>query len=93
MLTRTADNDQKAWRKKQLIYKLKKIDEAKHFITDIILCSKFKTSPEGFFSVGDLNGILVCYKTSPATKDLPNFTDLKESLDYINIDIKNSIVS
>lgn len=63
LLSRTADTEQKAWRKRQIAYKLSKRSSVTHAVTDIILCSKLKTAPEGFKLAGDINGILVCYKT------------------------------
>ncbi|XP_055841602.1 multivesicular body subunit 12A [Episyrphus balteatus] len=63
LLSRTADTEQRAWRKRQIAYKLSKRSSVTHAVTDIILCSKLKTAPEGFKLAGDINGILVCYKT------------------------------
>lgn len=34
-------------------------------VTDIILCTKFKQAPEGFKMAGEVNGILVCFKSGP----------------------------
>lgn len=63
LLSRTADTEQKAWRKRQVAYKLSKRSSVTHAVTDIILCSKLKTAPDGFKLAGDINGILVCFKT------------------------------
>ncbi|XP_055380479.1 multivesicular body subunit 12A [Condylostylus longicornis] len=63
LLSRTADTEQKAWRKRQIAYKLSKRGNVNYAITDIILCSKLKTAPDGFKFAGEINGILVCYKT------------------------------
>jgi len=63
-VSRTADSDQKAWRKRQLIYKLSKRGTVTQAVTDIILCSKLKVAPDGFKLAGDINGVLICYKTS-----------------------------
>lgn len=78
--------DQKAWRKRQLCYKLTRKSLASFAITDIILLSRSKRAPDGFNLVGynhskfiyvnychliynlyfrDLNGLTLCYKTSP----------------------------
>lgn len=51
-LTRTADSEQKAWRKKQIVYRLAKKGVAKQAITDIILCSRLRQAPEGFSLAG-----------------------------------------
>ncbi|XP_050424880.1 multivesicular body subunit 12B [Adelges cooleyi] len=64
LISRTIDNDQKAWRKRQLCYKLSRRNLASHAITDIILLSRSKKAPDGFNYVGDLNGLTLCYKTS-----------------------------
>ncbi|KAH8354743.1 hypothetical protein KR084_005902 [Drosophila pseudotakahashii] len=63
-VSRTADSDQKAWRKRQVIYKLSKRGTVTQAVTDIILCSKLKAAPDGFKLAGDINGVLICYKTS-----------------------------
>lgn len=62
LLTKTADTDQKAWRKKQLCYKLVSRKVAQVAVTDIILCNRLKKAPEGFTLAGEINGITVCYK-------------------------------
>uniref|UniRef100_A0A2M4BUY4 MABP domain-containing protein n=1 Tax=Anopheles marajoara TaxID=58244 RepID=A0A2M4BUY4_9DIPT len=63
-LTRTADTEQKAWRKKQLVYQLTKKRTTVYAITDIILCSRSRKAPQGFTIAGEINGILICYKLS-----------------------------
>lgn len=52
LLTRTADSEQKAWRKKQIAYKLSKRGSVTQAITDVILCAKLKVAPEGFVLAG-----------------------------------------
>ncbi|TMW47446.1 hypothetical protein DOY81_007478, partial [Sarcophaga bullata] len=71
LLSRTADTEQKAWRKRQIAYKLSKRGTVTQAVTDIILCSKLKIAPEGFKLAGDINGILVCYKTGAIPVRLP----------------------
>ncbi|XP_075155443.1 multivesicular body subunit 12-like Mvb12 [Haematobia irritans] len=71
LLSRTADTDQKAWRKRQIAYKLSKRGTVTHAVTDVILCSKLKIAPEGFKLAGDINGILICYKTGAIPARLP----------------------
>lgn len=44
--------DQKAWRKRQLCYKLTRKSLAAYAITDIILLSRSKKAPDGFNLVG-----------------------------------------
>ncbi|XP_026461830.1 LOW QUALITY PROTEIN: multivesicular body subunit 12B [Ctenocephalides felis] len=61
-LSKTGDSKQKAWRKKQLCYRLAKSSDAKEVVTDVILCSRSKRPPDGFSSAGEINGVLVCYK-------------------------------
>lgn len=34
-------------------------------ITDIIIMSKAKKAPEGFTMAGEVNGLLLCYKSAP----------------------------
>ncbi|XP_073828136.1 multivesicular body subunit 12-like Mvb12 [Musca autumnalis] len=71
LLSRTADSDQKAWRKRQIAYKLSKRGTVTHAVTDIILCSKLKIAPDGFKLAGDINGILICYKTGAIPVRMP----------------------
>ncbi|XP_025190683.1 multivesicular body subunit 12B [Melanaphis sacchari] len=77
LIPRTIDSDQKAWRKRQLCYKLTRKSQAAYAITDIILLSRSKKAPDGFNLVGDLNGLTLCYKTSPQSPNnvpLPSLT-------------------
>uniref|UniRef100_A0A182K9G2 Multivesicular body subunit 12A n=1 Tax=Anopheles christyi TaxID=43041 RepID=A0A182K9G2_9DIPT len=76
-LTRTADTEQKAWRKKQLVYRLTKKGSAKQAVTDIIL---------------DINGILVCFKMSPIphrpSPSIPSrqsINDLEKTIENLKI--------
>lgn len=71
LLSRTADTDQKAWRKRQIAYKLSKRGTVTQAVTDIILCSKLKIAPDGFKLAGDINGVLICYKTGAIPVRLP----------------------
>ncbi|RZC32618.1 DUF2464 domain containing protein, partial [Asbolus verrucosus] len=48
LLNRTADSEQRAWKKKQLCYRLVNVREAKVAVTDIIICSRLKKAPGGF---------------------------------------------
>ncbi|XP_066993457.1 multivesicular body subunit 12B [Anabrus simplex] len=62
VLVRTADTEQRAWRKKQLCYKLSKPIHAKQFVTDIIVLSRTKRNPDGFTLAGEINGMTICFK-------------------------------
>lgn len=91
-LTRTADSEQKAWRKKQLVYRLAKKGIAKQAITDIILCSRLRQAPDGFTLAGDINGILICYKTTlmahrapPSVPSRQSITDLEKTIEDLKI--------
>lgn len=64
MLSRTKDSESKAWRKKQIVYKISRRQGAVEAITDIIVCTKTKLAPHGFLSAGEINGTLICYKIS-----------------------------
>uniref|UniRef100_U5EEK5 Multivesicular body subunit 12A n=1 Tax=Corethrella appendiculata TaxID=1370023 RepID=U5EEK5_9DIPT len=70
-LSKTADSEQKAWRKRQIIYRLSKKGTIPNAVTDIILCSKFKQAPAGFTLAGDINGILICFKISSIIHRIP----------------------
>ncbi|XP_052896835.1 multivesicular body subunit 12B [Anopheles moucheti] len=91
-LTRTADTEQKAWRKKQLVYRLAKKGSSKQAVTDIILCSRLRQAPEGFTLAGEINGILVCYKSSPVphrpSPSVPSrqsITDLEKTIENLKV--------
>lgn len=91
-LTRTADSEQKAWRKKQLVYRLAKKGVAKQAITDIILCSRLRQAPEGFTLAGEINSILICYKTTliahrapPSVPSRQSITDLERTIEDLKI--------
>ncbi|XP_055624054.1 multivesicular body subunit 12A [Toxorhynchites rutilus septentrionalis] len=91
-LTRTADSEQKAWRKKQIVYRLAKKGVAKQAITDIILCSRLRQAPEGFSLAGEVNGILICYKTTlmahrapPSVPSRQSISDLEKTIEDLKI--------
>uniref|UniRef100_A0A2M4CJD2 MABP domain-containing protein n=1 Tax=Anopheles darlingi TaxID=43151 RepID=A0A2M4CJD2_ANODA len=69
-LTRTSDTEQKAWRKKQLVYQLTRVEigSTVQCITDILLCSRFRNAPQGFTMAGEINGIVICFKLSNASR-------------------------
>lgn len=62
LLNRTADSSQRAWKKKQLCYRLVNQKDCISAITDIIICSRLKKAPQGFSFAGELNGVTICYK-------------------------------
>ncbi|XP_014223397.1 uncharacterized protein LOC106650108 isoform X2 [Trichogramma pretiosum] len=69
MISHTVDSMQKAWRKRQLCYKIRNKDLCASAVSDIILCSKLgkgtKMAPDEFTFAGIINGLYVCYKTVP----------------------------
>lgn len=94
ILTRTADTEHKAWRKKQICYRLAKRGSVTQAVTDVILCSKTKLAPEGFIMAGEINGITVCFKSGPIPHRPPPsipgdhnsaINELENNLYYINI--------
>jgi ESCRT-I complex subunit MVB12 len=77
----TTDTNQKAWRKKQLVYKLGKTDNVKEYITDIVVLTKYKNPPEGFVYLGELEKVHVCFKLTSAKKsEIIDFTQQIENL-------------
>lgn len=94
ILTRTADSEHKAWRKKQICYRLAKRGSVTNAVTDVILCSKTKTAPDGFTLAGEINGITVCFKSGPIAHRPPPsipgdpnnaLNELENNLYYMNI--------
>lgn len=63
LIPKTMDTDAKAWKKRQICYKLSRRNVAVSAVTDIILLGKSKKAPEGFSLAGDINGLAVCFKT------------------------------
>lgn len=93
-MTRTADTEHKAWRKKQICYRLAKRGSVTQAVTDVILCSKTKTAPDGFLLAGEINGITVCFKSGPIAHRPPPsvpsdhssaINELENNLYYMNI--------
>lgn len=54
LLHRTVDSEQKAWRKRQLCYRLAHRKTVQQAVTDIIVCSRLKKAPDGFTLAGYL---------------------------------------
>lgn len=52
LLHRTADTEQKAWRKRQLCYRLANYKNISQAVTDIIVCNRLKRAPDGFTLAG-----------------------------------------
>lgn len=52
LLNRTVDTEQKAWKKKQICYRLVNKKDIKTAVTDIAVCSYIKKSPSGFSNAG-----------------------------------------
>ncbi|XP_077254679.1 multivesicular body subunit 12-like Mvb12 isoform X2 [Temnothorax americanus] len=89
MISYTVDSRQKAWRKKQVCYKIRNKDLCARAVTDIIICSRIihkdsKLAPVGFSAAGVINGVRVCYKTV----DITNANS--DSQSYVNIDLLQS---
>lgn len=100
ILTRTADSEHKAWRRRQICYRLAKRGSVKEAVTDIILCSKMKTAPDGFTMAGEINGVTVCYKVGPIAHRPPpsipieqptTIHELENNLYYMNIQNASNI--
>uniref|UniRef100_T1J7R7 Multivesicular body subunit 12A n=1 Tax=Strigamia maritima TaxID=126957 RepID=T1J7R7_STRMM len=72
LLSHTLDTEQKAMRKKQLCYKLVSRKDATQAVTDVIVLSKIKKAPQGFTLSGELNSLLICYKTGPVPTNNSN---------------------
>lgn len=59
LVSKTADSEQKAWRKKQLTYRLANRRFTTTAVTDIIICSRLKRAPEGFEFAGYTIDIMI----------------------------------
>lgn len=93
ILTRTADSEEKAWRKSQICYRLAKRGAVTQAVTDVILCAKTKAAPDGFTLAGEINGVTVCFKSGPIAHRPPPsiptdhnvINELENNLYYMNI--------
>jgi len=65
LMAKTWATEQKACRKRQLCYRMSERSSVFLAITDIIILSKSKKAPEGFTLAGEMNGLVICYKSSP----------------------------
>ncbi|KAH0951986.1 hypothetical protein HN011_005195 [Eciton burchellii] len=87
MIAYTIDSKQKAWRKKQVCYKVINKNSCAKAVTDIIICSRInhkntKSAPVGFSAAGIINGVRVCYKMTDIATNASS--DLQP---YANIDL------
>ncbi|CAH1173918.1 unnamed protein product [Phaedon cochleariae] len=62
LLNKTADSEERAWKRKQICYRLVNKNNIRTAVTDIIICSRLKKAPVGFSYAGELNGLTICYK-------------------------------
>ena len=80
-ITHTSDSNQKARRKKQLVYKLSKTELVQECITDIIVLHKYsRQPPEGFQYLGELERVHICFKVGPPKSEVYDFTQQIENL-------------
>lgn len=63
ILMYTRDTEQRAMRKKHLCYKSAPRNTAQVAVTDVIVLSKWKKPPAGFTLAGEMNNLLICYKS------------------------------
>lgn len=70
MITMTSDSSQKAFKKKQLCYKLSHFKGSSESIVDIIILSKLKNPPDGYDPIGDVNGMHFCVRKISAVTRL-----------------------
>ncbi|XP_033228784.1 multivesicular body subunit 12A isoform X2 [Belonocnema kinseyi] len=84
MISHTVDSMQRAWRKRQLCYKIRNKDLCSKAITDIIICSRVgkpsRRAPFEFTYAGLVNGVSICYKTVDINAEDPS------SRPYANIE-------
>lgn len=84
LLSKTYGTEQRAWRKRQLTYRLSETSSVFLAITDIIILSKSKKAPEGFTMGGEINGLVLCYKSAPLPAN-PMLTRVLPSLPSVNL--------
>ncbi|ESN96140.1 hypothetical protein HELRODRAFT_68267 [Helobdella robusta] len=79
-IDKTLDSEEKAFRKKQLCVKMASRNSVSTAITDIVLLTKVKRPPEEYTLLGDINGILVCYKTGRVPPETQSFIHAANSI-------------
>lgn len=62
LLTNTSDSNAKAFKKKQLCYRLAPFKGPTDSIVDVVILSKLKNPPDGYEHVGDINGMHFCVR-------------------------------
>lgn len=62
LIPHTTDTGSRAWKKKQLVYKVTPMETAIRFIVDVVVLSRQKSNPDGFSLLGELNGLTICCK-------------------------------
>ncbi|XP_046437154.1 multivesicular body subunit 12B-like [Daphnia pulex] len=86
LLSKTYGAEQRAWRKRQLTYRLSEKNSVFLAITDIIILSKSKKAPEGFTMGGEINGLVLCYKSAPLPSNSnPMLNRVLPSLPAVNL--------
>lgn len=60
IIASTSDTNTKAFKKKQICYKLTPFKSNSDSIVDVIILSKLKNPPDGYDHVGDVNGMHFC---------------------------------
>lgn len=87
----TADTNQKAWRKKQIVYKLTKTENITECITDIVVLSKYKfPPPEGYTYLGEIEKVHICFKKMPY-KPESEVIDFTQQIENLRIQANNSV--
>jgi len=96
VLSKTYGSEQKAWRKRQLCYRLAEKSSVFLAVTDIIILSKAKKAPDGFTLAGEINGLVICYKSAPLPAEptaSPNLLPYQKNLKPTAFDQPSSLRS
>ncbi|XP_077287284.1 multivesicular body subunit 12-like Mvb12 [Arctopsyche grandis] len=90
----TSDTNRPAWRRRQICCMLTNdltILSREPLLTDIIVCSRLKKAPMGFQYAGEINGMLICYKTGTRSNDTFRIDNNLFNLDQSAVNYENVI--
>lgn len=78
-ITHTIDTGNKAWRRRQLVFRLSSMDSADHYVADIIILGRQRAVPAGFVHVGEIDGMYLCCKYIASVKPPSVYPSLNDS--------------
>lgn len=69
LIEKTIDSGERSTRKKQVCVKLVPRNSTIDAISELVILSKSKRPPSGYTMIGEVNGLIFCFKTNPVPAD------------------------